>query len=308
MKVQLKNFANFCRNPYRFAETVDNPKYWMRSPNISNKKVKLLRNYLEANIDKEKNKFALAFLNKVCNIEASEFIAVGQPRNYRINDYGLYTDPYMLHECLGLMTYSKDYQIIYNLNECLAEIIAMLTNGDVKKIKQVLTEHLTAEGIKYENYSANILGQYRTSASPSLSHILTLVPELDQIIKTQRCYLLNNCCSIHSMPIEGYDSEKDIPILLDLVICGIFQDVQQCILDAVFDYFEAYKINNNSKVEAVTSNGSGCLVVQANNPNVAEDIELYTHDNQYIGTISPEINHNYSYAEAYINKLTSEVN
>lgn len=307
MKIQLNNFANFRGNPYNFKETIDNPKYWMRSPNISDKKVRNFLKYIKSeDINNDNNKLALESLNKICKSEESAFIVVGQARNYKLNDYGLYTDPFMMHECLGLMTYSKKYQIIYNLNENLAEIIALLTNDNVDRIKQVLLERLQKDGIDYTKYSMSILGQYSFNKTYSLDYLLKLVPELDQIIKTQRCYLLNHCCSIHSKIIEDYDEEHDIPALLDKIICSILHDVQQCILDAVFLHFEEYKVKNNSRAEAVTSNGSGCLVVQANNLNVAEDIELYTHDGTYIGSISPYINDEFSYAKTYIEKLVDK--
>jgi putative component of toxin-antitoxin plasmid stabilization module len=185
---------------------------------------------------------------------------------------------------------SKDYQVVYDTNLMLAELLAVLSGGDIDIIKDGINENLRVKtGNKYsiyycnyEVYSRGILGASLPCEIKDISFMLGICPELDQLFSTFREKIINKRgIYVHGSKVLNLTNEEEVPYLLNIYTIMMLHELQNYIInEIIYDvnkhkskYINCHVTGKRVNYQyaggfgVISSRGRGILVIQNSRHN-----------------------------------------
>lgn len=197
-------------------------------------------------------------------------------RNYIDIIKGVSYDECNLLEKSGVLTYAKNYQIVYELGDYIAELIAFMAGDSVDRVKRNLVRNLAKQHIPYRVFSRAILCQeeYLLQTAP-LSIFCDVSPLLDIYIcriqnsyKDMRLSLNGETISLANV-VDSPDKAMEFIFISQLI------SIEDFILRNIIQEYSTWKKSGST---FLTSKGIDNFVIQTDDPNFQENICIHLHN------------------------------
>lgn len=268
LRFKVRGFKSFQMVLYHDRTNV-NPKYYNRVCNVSmEKRANLLRRVKPVG---ESQRAAFEFI-----LDRLEFTNVKLPR-YEFTPNFVFSDKAHLYEELGLMTYSRKRQIVFNTCDNIVELFSLFPTTKTEALREIINERIN--DLDYEKYpfiprqcalkfiSRTILGDYgfEFKEFPRLNFLgelfLGINDEFDQCIERMYSSYRKGNLFLHGEFLSDVPSQYDLRSLFIYILCN---DMQNLIHARLLQLFES------SSSFVVTSKASGVTVVQSLRDDVKE--------------------------------------
>lgn len=268
LRFKVRGFKSFQMVLYRDRTSV-NPKYYNRACNISKEKRDALLSKVKP--VSESQRAAFEFI-----LDRLNFTDVKLPR-YDFTPNYVYSDKAHFYEELGIMTYSRKNQIIFNTCDSIVELFSLFPITKTEALREIIDERI--EDLDYEKYpfiprqcalkfiSRTTLGDYdfEFKEFPCLNFLgelfLGINDEFDQHIEKMYKSYKEGSLFLHGEFLSDIPNAYD---LRSLFIYIVLNDMQNLIHAKLLQLFE------NSSNFVITSKASGVTVVQSLRDGVEE--------------------------------------
>ena len=216
---------------------------------------------------------------------------------YIKTDYCVKQDKVYPLEKLGLMNTSSNYQVVYDTDSLLAEILAMgwgLNSSVLKeKIKKVLN------GRDYTSFSKQILGH--EFGIIDVSCLYKIDPNIEATVIDLNSKVQSKSLKFHSSVWNDY-KVNDYSEVLNKAFLYTIWDLQQYLINQMILSLDSFKKElDSSIVTSVTSYTHGSFVVQSNEKVDYPVFEIIDNNGFLVCSIEPTI---YSRNDCLTNCLT----
>lgn len=295
--IELARFSAYINTKHEIYLPTENPTYVKRNGDIDAKKFAA---YIE--VFKKECVAPHSDLSKIMLTEHNDSVNCALSLDPQVNryqpdeNYNLLYDVKNSLEALGVVTYARKYQIIYDLCEHLPTILAYLTGDDREILESRLKAKLKGLGLNYELFCKAVLSNSKTLEQYLVfDAFINLTPALNEVLNSFYSRSRTMLVNVHGVHFHPWDICKDKRKVTKFVWHEMILEMQEYLITCLMQSYDSWRTEQCM----LTSKGRTNIVIQSREPGVGCKVVL-KQDGEIVAEVEPKVYSNFGYIDSLI--------